>query len=969
MLLLPLTTAVLSMGASLLFIGLYLTNRRLRRHPASLMLCRSSFDLLFCAQLVAQLTTRKSALECKASAALMQFSMLASECCFLGISADLRFALTEPFHDYKKSRRTIVAAIFVSNLAIAAALAWWQRDGTRFCDGASDGVDCLPVMLSFIAPADTRARLYPAADEHRLAVCWVHGAHHGSGAWLHAQLFFFLPVVAIYGYALYVYAHAARRLGVGGLKSSLETRRVALERSRRLLVGGNAFVLGWALPYLAMLALSLRAARSASWAFAYDVAAEVFLVVIGARGIATVVGWWASDPHWSKLVRFGWWASDPHWSKLVRFGGASRASAGAQAARGSCGSRSGGPSLALLSPTARRGGAAVGGELVRGAACGARRARGGFGGAPMAAGDSEPLELGGGASASSSLAAAAEASLAALEVPDDAAELDDDDDDDDDEDEEALQPELNGALRDEVLFYTAQGIERAVLHAETLAAAAAATAAAEAGSAGVRGDAVPARACVPCGGAFGVDWNSLTMAATVAGVAAGGAGGSCGALGGVGAAGASGACSGADLPGCTTFSWGPASRVSWSTHDAAAAASVAVSRQSSLGVRRQSSQRAFAESGLGSSAGNAGAHAHAHAAGGAQPPHRVVHVGLLPSIETGGAALTVTLTDYEPDTFRKVRATLQIEPYDYLESLRHKAKERFSEGRSGAFLYFSRDGRFIVKTCAASEARTLQAILPAYAAHVLAQPRSLLSKILGFHCIEIHGRTLHFLVMANVLHGAEPPAGAKPFGGGGGAASGHMERYDLKGSWISRHAPLTAELYGQPARCRYCDRRYVVGKDTRSCPLRFHKACAPEQQLKDSDLNYKLNLRPQLAQTLADQLRADADFLASVGLMDYSLLVGVTRRRFALNQSVAGPAAGATTTTTMTAVATTATTASGAQLAVGLGGGGIESAEPTSLAPESAAPHASGSSSFEAEFVDGPACYYLGVIDILQVGG
>jgi len=176
------------------------------------------------------------------------------------------------------------------------------------------------------------------------------------------------------------------------------------------------------------------------------------------------------------------------------------------------------------------------------------------------------------------------------------------------------------------------------------------------------------------------------------------------------------------------------------------------------------------------------------------------------------------------------------------------------------------------------------------------------------------------------------------------------ERYDLKGSWVQRHGSSVAELRGQRCRCRYCDRRFVVGVDGRFCSLRFNKSCVPEQQLKDNDLMYKLNLRPALAAELAGQLRADADFLASQGLMDYSLLVGVTRRRFDLQH--AQPRTPAAQQPPLMPLGVAAA-------AVGHASGSADPLAQPLLSPDDG-------SRYEAEFVDGPAVYYLGIIDVLQ---
>ena len=49
----------------------------------------------------------------------------------------------------------------------------------------------------------------------------------------------------------------------------------------------------------------------------------------------------------------------------------------------------------------------------------------------------------------------------------------------------------------------------------------------------------------------------------------------------------------------------------------------------------------------------------------------------------------------------------------------------------------------------------------------------------------------------------------------------------------------------------------------------FHE---PNVILKDNDLKYKIRLPRTVAREVASQLESDANFLLSVGVMDYSLL-------------------------------------------------------------------------------------------------
>ena len=60
-----------------------------------------------------------------------------------------------------------------------------------------------------------------------------------------------------------------------------------------------------------------------------------------------------------------------------------------------------------------------------------------------------------------------------------------------------------------------------------------------------------------------------------------------------------------------------------------------------------------------------------------------------------------------------------------------------------------------------------------------------------------------------------------------------------------------------------------------ACPITVSGRHAPSLVLKDNDLNYKLRLRDDDAKKMAKQLRADANLLRKLGVMDYSLLLGI----------------------------------------------------------------------------------------------
>eukprot|EP00122_Pirum_gemmata_P010703 Pgem_evm1s9905 len=78
--------------------------------------------------------------------------------------------------------------------------------------------------------------------------------------------------------------------------------------------------------------------------------------------------------------------------------------------------------------------------------------------------------------------------------------------------------------------------------------------------------------------------------------------------------------------------------------------------------------------------------------------------------------------------------------------------ENFTEGRSGSFFYFTRDNQYIVKTVSDSESKLLDKMLPDYFEHLQKNPRTLLSKLFGYHSVQINlgNSHIHFVVMQNI---------------------------------------------------------------------------------------------------------------------------------------------------------------------------------------------------------------------------
>ena len=153
--------------------------------------------------------------------------------------------------------------------------------------------------------------------------------------------------------------------------------------------------------------------------------------------------------------------------------------------------------------------------------------------------------------------------------------------------------------------------------------------------------------------------------------------------------------------------------------------------------------------------------------------------------------------------------------------------EKYTEGRSSAFFYYSEDGQYIVKTLTRSETGALLRILPHFVSYMSKEPHSLLCRYVGLHSIQLYTLTLYFVVMQSVF--VTPVI--------------IHERYDLKGSTVDRFTGREGKLAGKV--------------------------------LKDLDRQMNVLLSHTDRSAFLRQCEVDTEFLARHGLMDYSLLLGV----------------------------------------------------------------------------------------------
>ena len=270
-----------------------------------------------------------------------------------------------------------------------------------------------------------------------------------------------------------------------------------------------------------------------------------------------------------------------------------------------------------------------------------------------------------------------------------------------------------------------------------------------------------------------------------------------------------------------------------------------------------------------------------------------------------------------------------------------RALAKFSEAKGGGFFFFSPDQRcgshrartrrpdptrrprraalaqpmhrlystphrYMVKSMTVKEHKTLLSILPGYCNHLRRHRESTITRIHGCYSITMYGQTQHFFVMENLFHGMPRM----------------HEVYDLKGSWIDRHAK--------------------PGSSTRL------DADWPPSKL--------LHVSANAAQAMLRQVCCDATFLRSCGIMDYSILLGihhVTEQRLLLETDEPHKPPSFTRRPSLTA-------SPSGQLA--------KSPSALSQSQAIAAAHQlhEGPHSYTAVVLEGPGLYRLGIIDLLQ---
>ena len=337
----------------------------------------------------------------------------------------------------------------------------------------------------------------------------------------------------------------------------------------------------------------------------------------------------------------------------------------------------------------------------------------------------------------------------------------------------------------------------------------------------------------------------------------------------------------------------------------------------------------------------------------------------------------VQFCSYEPNLFFALRRDVfKISTEQYTTSLAQTTKEQLSEGASGAFLFYSSDMRFIVKSTSRAECKQLRRMIRDYQLFLRRSPGSLLTKFCGCHSVRMYTQKFYFVVMLNHFAAASE-MGLLP-----------TTVYDVKGSWVGRNAH--AVVRGKRATCRHCGAAFVIGQRRSSgqpqsvepCPHLASGGHEPAVTMQDNDLTTKVRLQQGKTHELIEQLRNDSDFLCSQGIMDYSLLLGVHHVECAIEEdldlrtSVVGLRSASTLTArNASSTSTMLHSASGPLVANSDASSHAQMSNNDSGSMDSPRRIQSNFASIGEEIeavgvrarsVVGPGYYYLGIIDVLQ---
>lgn len=188
--------------------------------------------------------------------------------------------------------------------------------------------------------------------------------------------------------------------------------------------------------------------------------------------------------------------------------------------------------------------------------------------------------------------------------------------------------------------------------------------------------------------------------------------------------------------------------------------------------------------------------------------------------------------EYCPMVFRNLRERFGVDDIEYMNSLTKQPVEIDSSGRSGARMLLSQDKKYFIKTLVSEEVEQMHHILKQYHSYVVeCHAQTLLPQYLGMYRVTVNDVETYLVVLRNVF---SPRLTIH-------------KKYDLKGSTVDRQASDKEKAKDLPT-------------------------------LKDNDFvndGVIIHIGSTEKENFMKKLNADTEFLSSLHLMDYSLIVGI----------------------------------------------------------------------------------------------
>lgn len=222
-------------------------------------------------------------------------------------------------------------------------------------------------------------------------------------------------------------------------------------------------------------------------------------------------------------------------------------------------------------------------------------------------------------------------------------------------------------------------------------------------------------------------------------------------------------------------------------------------------------------------------------------------------------SVSLEVEEYAPDVFAYLRMLEGVSEEQFKEEweVPPRSKMELGEGRSMAMFLHSKSMDFMCKTISAVEVDVLMHVLGEYVRHISEHKDSLLMRFMMLIKVTQQEEVGYILCFSDVFSSCPLL----------------NERWDIKGRkpkpgkyphFVGKS--VIAGLHTDPQ----------AESDTQECTLPSSPTSVALRTRKDKDLTRLFWIASPQREELLKELQSDFSFLRSVGLMDYSLLIGVT---------------------------------------------------------------------------------------------